>query len=251
MLYDNRSLVERIASRVGRLASNARRCKSLPLTAAASLKVDHLTTLELCRLIPPETVDTIWDVGANRGTWSVLATSLFPNAAIYAFEPLPEMFSELVARKLPNVNCIPLALGASDGECELHVTSNLDSSSLLSPTSALTEQFGVREVSKNTVQLTRADKFIAKNQLRTPSLVKMDVQGFEKEVLKGFGSSLPHVQYLILELAFLRQYECQPLAGELISYLHAAGFNLIALSRDCVTGRRLVETDALFERFAE
>ena len=253
MLYglpSSRSLFERIASRTERLLRNRRRVRSLKGTLASTLAPGYLSTLELCRLIPGDGLVSIWDVGANRGTWTKLAVSLFPGIPIIAIEPIPKLYTSLSALRLPDVRSFQMALGASSGEGELHVTDNLDSSSLLSPTSLLESHYGVRETALAPCRVVRADTLIQSEQLPQPSLVKLDIQGFEIEALKGFGDTLSKVRYLIVELSFAEQYQGQRTASEVIAWLNEQGFVLSALSIDCATGIRLFETDALFERRA-
>lgn len=81
-------------------------------------------------------------------------------------------------------------------------------------------------------------------------MIKLDIQGFELEALKGFGNTLANVSHLTLELSFVEQYRGQITASEVIACLNEYGFPLSALSTDCATGTRLIETDALFERRA-
>lgn len=153
-------LLEKVAYKVGRFARDRRRMGQLVGTSASTLQVGLLSTLELCQLILPDDVTSIWDVGANRGTWTRLGVALFPKTPIFAFEPLPELAQSLAESQLPNVRCIPLALGARNGERQLHVTSNLDSSSILNPTKALEDAFGVTEVSQIPVKVISAQSFL-------------------------------------------------------------------------------------------
>lgn len=217
-------------------------------TRASSLAPGYLSTLELCRMVPTDGLVSIWDVGANRGTWTKLAVSLFPGIPVIAFEPIPELFTSLSALHLPSVQSFQLALGSLPGEANLHITDNLDSSSLLSPTPMLETRYGVRETALAPCRVVRADSLIQSERLPQPSLVKLDIQGFEIEALKGFGDELSKVKYLILELSFVEQYRGQHTASDVIAWLNERGFVLSALSIDCATGIRLFETDALFER---
>ena len=86
LLYNARLLCERLAIESVR----RRRLAALKGTQAAGLALGHIDTLELVELAGQAGISVIYDIGANVGTWSLLAKSLIPGARIHAFEPLPK-----------------------------------------------------------------------------------------------------------------------------------------------------------------
>lgn len=80
--------------------------------------------------------ETIIDVGAAIGEYSKSARLIFPDARIYAFEPIPESFKKLedVAGKIKNMQCHNVALSDEEGETEFHLNEFSFSSSLLKMT---------------------------------------------------------------------------------------------------------------------
>ena len=145
LLYNARLLCERLAIESVR----RRRLAALKGTQAAGLTLGHIDTLELVGLAGQAGISVIYDVGANVGTWSLLAKSLIPDARIHAFEPLPKHQTEFLRNFTGTEDVIlhPIAVGSDNATETLHVTDFSDASSLLQPNEASWSKFGVREVS--------------------------------------------------------------------------------------------------------
>lgn len=172
---------------------------------------------------------SVLDVGANRGQFALFALSRFPRARLYCFEPLQQPRRKLAAvlARHPDATLFAVALGSSVGESHMHVTTEADSSSMLSPSRRQIEEFpGSKETNRERVRTARLDDLVEAGQLTTPSLLKIDVQGFELEVLRGACSLLPEIDEILVECSFVELYEGQPLADEVICFLRGAGFGL-------------------------
>ena len=72
------------------------------------------------------------------------------------------------------------------------------------------------------------DEFKFEQPLIAPILLKLDVQGFEKNVLEGASVLLEKIDYLVLEVSFISMYEGEPLFDEMHTYLKEKGFKLVA-----------------------
>ena len=169
---------------------------------------------------------TLIDVGANKGQFSLVARYLFPNVQIHAFEPLPDaarLYQAVVSG--PRV-LHPIALGARNGTIKFFVTSRADSSSTLPPSAAQYAAYGVSASHSIEVAVGRMADRVDVAALRRPILVKIDVQGSELEVLKGAEEVLSLLDAIYCEVSFVQLYEGQPLAGDVIAYLSARGFDL-------------------------
>jgi hypothetical protein len=129
LLYNPRLLCERLAIESVRRRSLA----ALKGTQAAAPVVGHIDTLELVELAGQAGIKVIYDIGANVGTWSLMAKSL--GARIHAFEPLPTHQGELIRNFIgsEDVTLRGIALGSDNAIKTLHVTDFLDASSLLRP----------------------------------------------------------------------------------------------------------------------
>jgi FkbM family methyltransferase len=130
------------------------------------------------KLIKPG--DSVIDVGANIGLMTMKAATLVGSTGhVIAFEPNPEVFRRLEGNvELNRLTCVSLrrcALGSSPGELTLYdrPEANIGSASLV-PTDA------GQSVGK--VEIRRLDDSIGDI---APSLIKIDVEGFEGEVIAG------------------------------------------------------------------
>ena len=192
----------------------------------------------------------VLDVGANRGQFALFAVRRFPDAKLYCFEPFPEARAvlERLLRGRRNVRVYELAASVSSAARELHISGLDHSSSLLDITDRLTGEFpGTAEVNRVTVETARLDETLRSGELIRPTLLKLDVQGFELEALRGAEGLLPHVDEILVELSFVEFYAGQPLAGEIVALLDASGFRLAGVfSMMRGRGGECLQADFLF-----
>ena len=83
-------------------------------------------------------------------------------------------------------------------------------------------------------------------------MLKIDVQGFEKNVLDGAKETLPYVSVIQVEMSLVPLYENQMLFFEMIHYLDDKGFTLFSLENGFSNPRtgRLLQTDGIFVKKA-
>lgn len=239
-------LCERLAYR----ARQRRRLRQLRGTVAQGLAVGHIDSLELLAAARPLGIGTIYDIGANVGTWTLLAKAVIPEATVHAFEPLAKhcaAFGEKV-RGLEGAHLHAVALGAENAPAVLRVTDFSDASSLLPLAAPSRSDFGVEEVERVDVEVRSLDEYRAANDLAFPDLIKLDVQGYELEVLKGATECLQRAKALIVEASFVEYYERQCLFHELVAFLAAAGLFVEAFGEHTPIGLALRQTDVLFLR---
>jgi FkbM family methyltransferase len=172
---------------------------------------------------------SIVDIGANRGQFALIARNYFPNAKIISFEPLAEaakIFRDIFSSD-SKVHLYENALGSVRKQMEIHVSKRDDSSSLL-PISGLQDRIfpGTAEKETRTVEVKTLDEILSVDSIEQPALLKIDVQGFEIDVLKGCESLLPSFEYVYVECSFVELYEGQSLAHDVISFLSTEGFTL-------------------------
>lgn len=174
-------------------------------------------------------LQTIVDIGANRGQFSVVARKHNSNAEIYAFEPLAKPFNTLMGRfsgddKFHGHN---LCLGNSEGEIAFNVAAKSDSSSVLLVSTNHANRHNDARVSETTlVSICRLDDIFSNMVIKRPALLKLDVQGFELEVLKGGWMALDKFDFIYVECAFEELYKNQALVGDVIEYMKDRGFSL-------------------------
>jgi FkbM family methyltransferase len=173
--------------------------------------------------------DFVVDAGANRGQFSLVCRRIRPRAMIVAFEPLPDPAS--VYRALfaddARVRLYATALGAERGEVAMHVSARDDSSSLLPIAKAQTDNYpGSGKVGTHLVTVAPMPDFIAARDLGAHNLLKIDVQGYELEVLKSAQTLLLRFEWIYVECSYIPLYEGQPLAKEVTDFVTTRGFML-------------------------
>ncbi|QDQ42877.1 FkbM family methyltransferase [Methylacidiphilum kamchatkense Kam1] len=170
---------------------------------------------------------TVVDIGANRGQFALVARHYLPNAMIYSFEPLPKPASvfQSIFKNDPQVILFTGGVGSVVGKFPMNVSQKDDSSSLL-PISKLQESFfpGTRKKEEVLVEIAPLDHWIKEDQIYPPALIKIDVQGYELEVLKGIKNFLDHFKYIYIESSFYELYVGQPLADDIINFLYSKQF---------------------------
>lgn len=181
--------------------------------------------LELKMLLPK--VDNIFDIGAASGNFVLGAHFVFPEAKIFAFEPLPEkaeILRKIFKDKKIAGEVYNLALASSRGESAFMRMKYSNLSSIYEPDRDLINLFGDRANYEKIKVTTERFDSIFELDASDVSFAKIDVQGYELEVLKGMGGELSKIQGVMLEVNFDRFYIGQPSFVELIEYLYMYGF---------------------------
>lgn len=197
-------------------------------------------------------IKTIIDVGANTGQFALAAHRSFPSARIYSFEPAPATRAKLNknVRGIANITVHPEALGERTGTTTFHVTAYSHVSSILSISPEnKNPNYEHQRAATIDVAVARLDDLASRLNLVGPVLLKLDVQGYEEQVLKGATETLDKVQWVVLEGSFEELYIGQPLYGKLDEFLRSRGFTLVA-PVGFQRGRdgRIIEMDALYRR---
>ena len=168
--------------------------------------IEHLSVLRSLD------VDLFIDVGANRGQFCLAATSVRPDAKIICFEPLSAPFavlSQLFATNA-NVSAHQVAIGNVEACETMNVSGRDDSSSLLDIAPLQSEIFpGTERNGSEDVLVRRLSSFVSEIEFPSKVLLKIDVQGFELEVLEGASDALAEVTYVYVECSFVELYEAR------------------------------------------
>ncbi len=204
----------------------------------------------LKKMVP--NLNYILDVGANSGQFSKAAIAFYPEAKIDAFEPLPNLFPK-TAKKFKNsknINIHNLALGNENGKIKFnqneyeHISSILEinSENIHYPKQLITSP-------QIEVEIKTLDSFLADKELPPLTLLKLDVQGYEMEVLKGATKAVEKIDYIILEANLEQLYINQPSFTEMNNYLTGIGFELQGmLDFNLGFKNKYIEIDLLFKK---
>lgn len=164
----------------------------------------------------------VWDVGAYTGYYAMVAAVCRPDIQVIAFEPHPHIFKQLELNvshnKLENVECINVALGSESKVVELNITNDIElpsGSSLVDIGRKIQKTFSVPCLTADNIVGTDDNTFgMVRNAY--PSLIKIDVEEYELEVLRGMMKTLHHSRAKILMEVLSEDklaYICQLLAN--------------------------------------
>jgi FkbM family methyltransferase len=241
-------IIERTAKEVA-IRRLRKRFKGTP---ASRLPWDLLGNAELLFALQDKGIKIIFDIGAHVGNWSIMAKSVFSAARIDAFEPIPssvDLFKKTV-EGLPDIYMHPCALGSAKGEASMSVLGNqADCSSVLSPAEDKPMMAGQDRGDKIKVSIKRLDDMVADEGLPYPDFIKMDVQGFELEVLKGAEECLKHAKAVQSEVSFEEFYKDQALFRDVLDFLDDRGFKLCMFA-NYDPSKPFGQPDALFVKIA-
>src|SRR3954452_3850083 len=199
-------------------------------------------------------LDTVLDVGANIGQYASALRASGYRRRIVSCEPLSDAYEHLQRRSAGDAGWTPLrtAVGAEPGTLTINVSANSYSSSLLPMTRAHSDAApGSEFVRTESVPVTTVAELIGERDIDPArTLLKVDTQGYEPQVLDGAGELLNQFAAVALELSFVPLYEGQQLFDELVERMRGAGYVLYGLEAgfsDPRTGRML-QCDGLFVR---
>ena len=181
------------------------------------------------KLLKNKSYKTIVDIGANRGQFSLVARNTFKKAKIYAFDPLKT--SKRIFNKIfynhKNINFFNVAIGPSKEKRTIHISKKEDSSSILSIGKLQSDLFpGTEESHEATIKVDRLDSFINKSHIQSPALLKLDVQGFELQALRGCENFFEDIDYIYCECSFMSLYKNQSLVTDVVEFLISKDFKI-------------------------
>jgi FkbM family methyltransferase len=209
---------------------------------------------QLVQELQSRRVDVVFDVGANSGQFVNGLRSAGYKGRIVSFEPLSEPFALLKSKstKDPLWDCRQCALGDLDGTIAINVAGNAGQSSSALPMMEAHQEAcpQANYVGTEEVLVHRFDS-IAQEFLRPTdvSFLKIDVQGFEKQVLAGGQATLADGCIgMQLELSIVPLYEGGMLIREAIDLAHSLGFTLTALVPGFTDVRngQMLQADGIF-----
>lgn len=179
------------------------------------------------------------------GDFSSLAHALFPSAVMHAFEPQPACFERLDELVLTTkISVHKTALGAKPGTVTLAVAQNDE---VTTGAHIVGEDYQPEQELE--IPLVRLDDMLAYPDTAANALLKLDLQGYELEALKGATKFLERTDVILCEASFFAQaYE--PSLYDLITFLHDHEFELqdVAALTERARDGRAHQADLVFIR---
>ena len=200
-------------------------------------------------------IHTVLDIGANTGQFVSSIFGQLPEARVYSFEPLRDVYEALVKNcgAVKGFKGFNIALGDVNGWTKMNRSEFSPSSSLLKmgdlhkalyPYTAGTQ--------REEIEMMRLDDFITREgvNLEPEVLIKMDVQGYEDRVLNGCRNTLERTKVVITEVSFCDLYEEQASFRDIYGQMQNSGFvfkGILEPEYDPVSGKPIFG-DAIFVR---
>lgn len=197
-------------------------------------------------------VETILDVGANEGQYVHHVRELGYKGRIISFEPIVSVFEKLKLATIgdPLWDAHNCALGDEAGNAAIQVSEETVFSSFRQQTRYLSAKFeGSASVRSESVRIERLDEFLDRNpEAGKSTYLKIDTQGFEKQVLQGCGHWLERLKVIQLELPIENLYVGQATWLEMVQWMMSRGFAVAMAKENSYdwTRMQLLELDVVF-----
>jgi FkbM family methyltransferase len=160
------------------------------------------------------------DVGAYAGEWTLSLRQLFSDTRILMVEPQAARRERLqaLAQGHETVEFAPVLLGPAAANRVTFYQAETGSSVLRDP--------GNNSAQSTAMEMTTLDAAVRATPFERADFLKLDVQGYELEVLKGAEQVLPSVEAVMMEVNLIAIYQGAPLADEAVAFMAARGFRV-------------------------
>lgn len=199
-----------------------------------------------------ENINTILDIGAHKGQFALISKYVFENVKIYSFDPLKsskDKYNEILKPE-DGFFFFNSAIGNKNGFKQINISKNSDSSSILNITNKQIKTFkNTEKIKEEKIKIQKLHYLINKKKLITPCLMKIDVQGYELEVLKGSEKLLQNFDYLYIECSSIEFYKDQPFFKDIRKWLKKRNFIYIkSYNHFKNLNNKTIQADYFFKR---
>jgi len=199
------------------------------------------------------TAPRLVDVGAFKGSFTDAALAYWRPAQVWLVEAHPEYAAALRLKyaQRPTCRVVHCAVASADGIADLRENQHGGSSSTLRLNPEYRTRYGptLREDRAIPVPARTLDALFAAENIGQVDLMKVDIQGAERQLIEGGRQALQRVANLYIEVLFGEQYVGAALFDELHGMLRGCGFRLRGLSEGRLgADGALAYADALFIR---
>ena len=179
----------------------------------------------------------IYDIGANDGSWTRSAKSVFPTARYEEFEANSQHAKE--GRHM-------VLLGETTKEVPFYKATTPGSNTGASVYLEVTPHYTPGTYTVETLPMVPLDEYAARMNLPAPDFLKLDVQGAELDVLRGAERTLQTTRYIAMEVSLHRWNKDAPMIEEVFAYMASRGFECIDILDTHNVHNYLFQIDVLF-----
>ncbi len=164
----------------------------------------------------------IVDIGAFQGEWTAMAKTEFPHASVLMLEAQESKRPALEAIKTASRGDIDYrisVMGSTEGESIFfneYDHAPTACSVLVDHAAAAT-----RKIERS---LSTLDSILAEGAFPNPNFIKLDVQGYEIEVLKGAREAMQSAEVILMEVSIIDLYQGNPLLHDVLAFMTDYGF---------------------------
>lgn len=191
------------------------------------------------------TPNGVIDIGANVGNWTRSVAKIFPNANYHMVEAQPDLAKNLkeTTEDLRANTTFTIGLLGAKPKSDVPFYTLGTGSSVFEEVTNLK-----KEVER--LPMTRLDDLPEVKALTGPLFLKLDVQGYELEVLKGAERTLASTEVVLMEVALLHYNKGAPLMPEVLAFMEDRGFSPYDICGQLrrISDRALFQTDVIFVR---
>jgi FkbM family methyltransferase len=220
--------------------------RSLTKILKPSLNLSNIDKLIFTKYT--DKVQIIIEAGAADGVDTKEFTTIFPNATIFAIEPVSAQFNHLKEKfkSIEHVKLHKLALDSVSGETEIYIGSNdgylqgHGSSSLMMPTKHKDFFPEIKFTHSEIVQTQTLQEFCYLNEVSFVDILWLDLQGKEFDVISGSEEFIKtKVKLIHIELSRIQLYENMKTEKDVHRYMKSIGFLTAVDAVGAISGNRL------------
>lgn len=204
------------------------------------------------RLLKHHKINKILDVGANSGQYAMQTFGLGFKDEIISFEPVKSTYNNLEKKAKPykNWKTHNFGLGNKEEELEINISGNTYSSSLLDIMPEHIKSAPESKIVGKEIVIIKTLDSVFNDFVDTKDIVllKIDVQGFEKNVLEGSSKSLKNIHGIQIEMSIEELYQGEMLCSDMIKLLESFGYSLFSLENGFYDEKsgKLLQVDGIF-----
>lgn len=207
------------------------------------------------RLLENYGIKVVLDVGANIGQYGKQLRAIGYKGEIISFEPVNSAYKELLTKVNADGSwkAVNYALGNTDGNTEINIAGNSRNSSILDMLPSLMKSAPESKyVGKEQIEVRTLDSVFENICSKKQNiLLKIDTQGFEKNVIEGAEESLRFIDTIQLEMSLIPLYKDELLFDEMYELLYQKDYCIVSVEpgfSDRESGQ-LLQVDGIFHRF--
>tara|TARA_B100001063_G_C16759604_1_gene555211 strand:- start:1885 stop:2622 length:738 start_codon:yes stop_codon:yes gene_type:complete len=198
-------------------------------------------------------IDIVIDIGANKGQFAEKLINIGFNKKILSFEPMEKVY-EILKKKTQNYNNWEapekIGFGNKIENKTLNISQNSVSSSILKMNKGhILQEPSAKFINKEKIKLTTLNNYLNDKKFRNKKIfVKIDTQGYEKNIILGASKVLKKIQGIMLETSILTLYKGEEDFLKMIKFMKKKGFYIWSIERgfsNKYTGR-VVQLDIIF-----